>query len=25
AHGLYARLWRNSIGQTRDTQGEVIG
>ncbi|MFS9890419.1 hypothetical protein WKW48_23460, partial [Salmonella enterica] len=25
AHGLYARLWRDSIGQTRDTQGEVIG
>ncbi|WP_436976463.1 hypothetical protein, partial [Salmonella enterica] len=24
-HGLYARLWRDSIGQTRDTQGEVIG
>ncbi|EAB7147442.1 salmochelin/enterobactin export ABC transporter IroC [Salmonella enterica] len=25
AHGLYARLWRASIGQTRDTQGEVVG
>ncbi|EED8298931.1 TPA: ABC transporter ATP-binding protein [Salmonella enterica subsp. enterica serovar Solt] len=25
AHGLYARLWRDSIGQTRDTQGEVVG
>ncbi|ECC3879317.1 ABC transporter ATP-binding protein [Salmonella enterica subsp. indica] len=25
AHGLYARLWRDSVGQTRDTQGEVVG
>ncbi|HHP2954620.1 TPA: hypothetical protein ACSA24_004974, partial [Salmonella enterica subsp. enterica serovar Paratyphi A] len=25
AHGLYARLWRASVGQTRDTQGEVVG
>ncbi|EHW7367072.1 salmochelin/enterobactin export ABC transporter IroC [Salmonella enterica] len=25
AHGLYARLWRDSVGQTRDTQGEVTG
>ncbi|MGS9668669.1 hypothetical protein ACQWKP_24260, partial [Salmonella enterica subsp. enterica serovar Infantis] len=25
AHGLYARLWRDRIGQTRDTHGEVIG
>lgn len=25
AHGLYARLWWASVGQTRDTQGEVIG
>ncbi|MGS9169594.1 hypothetical protein ACQWF0_25160, partial [Salmonella enterica subsp. enterica serovar Infantis] len=23
AHGLYARLWRDSIGTTRDTHGEV--
>ncbi|EBT2375285.1 ABC transporter ATP-binding protein [Salmonella enterica] len=29
AHGLYARLWRDSVGpaasHTRDTQGEVVG
>lgn len=25
AHGLYARLWRDSVGQARDTQGEVVG
>ncbi|EBG2395337.1 ABC transporter ATP-binding protein [Salmonella enterica subsp. enterica] len=25
AHGLYARLWRDSVGQTRDTQEEVMG
>ncbi len=25
AHGLYARLWRDSVSQTRDTQGEVVG
>ncbi|KNB30483.1 multidrug ABC transporter ATPase, partial [Salmonella enterica subsp. enterica serovar Typhimurium] len=24
-HGLYARLWRDSVGQTRDTQEEVMG
>lgn len=25
AHGLYARLWRDSVSQTRDTQAEVVG
>ncbi|EJF5605102.1 salmochelin/enterobactin export ABC transporter IroC [Salmonella enterica] len=25
AHGLYARLWRDSVSQTRDTQVEAVG
>lgn len=25
AHGLYARLWRDSASQTRDTQVEAVG